>query len=157
MSPASRMKVVRDRPPLFDAIDAKFSVRGKPVIFAWGETIFVPQGSLDIHPSLVAHEAVHGERQMRYQEPGEDFQLLQEFRIIAWWQRYIADPAFRREEEVLAHLAEYKHLCDHSGGRNQRRRHLAIVSTKLSHPLYGPMMNKETARKVLSDGHPAYS
>lgn len=150
------MRIIRDRPPLFDDIDRVFDVRGKNVIFAWGGSIFVPSGSLEIHPSLVCHERLHGDRQLDYCPPGNGFVLDPERRIHLWWQRYLVDIEFRRTEEELAHLAEYRYLCEHAGGRNQRRRHLSIVASKLSSPLYGPMMNKATARKVLSDGYPAH-
>jgi hypothetical protein len=151
------MKIVRDRPPLWDEIDKKFQVRGRPVIFSWGSIIYVPSGSLEVHPSLVAHERVHGERQLAYVVPGESrVQLTPEERIVVWWRRYISDPTFRRNEEVLAHVAEYRHLCEHAGGRNQRRRHLSVVASKLASPLYGPMMNKTAAREALSNGYSAH-
>lgn len=143
------MRIVRDRPPLFDEIDRKFNVRGKPVIFAWGDTIFVPSGSLDISPQLKAHEEVHGGRQLLF----GDGSYSDQRRIELWWLRYIEDDAFRRQEEELAHIAEYRHLCEHAGGRNQRRRHLSIVATKLSNPLYGPMMNRAQARRILENGY----
>jgi len=149
------MKVVRGRPPLFDLIDQMFNIRGKPVLISWGRIIYVPTGNLDISPALMVHEQTHGDRQLFYCDPGAGIRLRNEERIELWWQRYIVDIDFRRDEEVLAHQAEYRHLCDHAGGRNQRRRHLSILATKLSSPLYGPMMNKAAARKVLEDGRPA--
>ena len=49
------MRVVRETPPLFDEIDAAFNVRGRPVIFAWGDKIYAPlqQGELP-------RDTVHG-------------------------------------------------------------------------------------------------
>jgi len=138
------MKIVRGRPPLFDQIDAKFNILGKPILFSWGTDIFIPTGNLEISAALMAHEKVHGARQLAYSGG-----------IEMWWLRYIADINFRRDEEVLAHRAEYRHLCDHAGGRNQRRRHLSMIASKLSHPLYGPMMGKASARKALIDGDAA--
>lgn len=148
------MQIVRARPPLFDLIDAKFNVLGKPILFSWGRQIFIPTGDLNVSPALMVHEGIHGARQLAY-VPALSF--TQEQRIEQWWIRYIDDIDFRAAEEVLAHRAEYRHLCDHAGGRNQRRRHLSIIATKLSHPLYGPMMNKAAARKVLTDGDAASS
>jgi hypothetical protein len=152
------MQIVRDRPPLFDLIDKKFNIRGKPVVFAWGTIIYVPSGSLDIAPQVKAHEEVHGGRQLLYQPQGfpSTLQLSDAERIERWWLRYIADFEFRREEERLAHIAEYRHLCEHAGGRNQRRRHMSIVSSKLSNSLYGPLMNKAQAREVLEHGYPSH-
>lgn len=146
------MNVIQGRPPLFDLIDAEFNIRGKPILFSWGRSIFIPTGSLDVSPALMAHEGIHGARQLAYVR---ETSFTDEQRIELWWRRYIIDIDFRAAEEVLAHRAEYRHLCDHAGGRNQRRRHLSIIATKLSHPLYGPMMNKASARKVLTDGDAA--
>lgn len=158
------MQIVRARPPLFDLIDAKFNILGKPILFSWGTRIFIPTGNLEISAALRAHEEVHGARQLAYSYSAmamagdrklTDLDPMKEKSITQWWLRYIADIDFRRDEEVLAHRAEYRHLCDHAGGRNQRRRHLSIVATRLSHPLYGPMMNKAAARKALTDGDAA--
>jgi hypothetical protein len=143
------MNIIQGRPPLFDLIDAKFNIRGKPILFSWGSTIFIPSGSLDVSPALMVHERIHGDRQLAYSRDKASIEM--------WWLRYMEDINFRAAEEVLAHRAEYRHLCDHAGGRNQRRRHLSIIATKLSHPLYGPMMNKASARKVLTDGDAAHS
>lgn len=151
------MRIVSGRPPLFDEIDRVFKIRGKPVILAWGDIIFVPCGSLDLSAALIAHEAVHGRRQLAYNPPGATrLALSEQEHIELWWKRYLVDVDFRRVEERLAHVAEYRHLCDHAGGRNHRRRWLSIVATKLSHPLYGPLMNKAAARKVLEDGCPSH-
>jgi hypothetical protein len=153
------MRIIRDRPPLFDEIDAALKVRGKPIIFAWGDRVFIPTGSPTLPPSLLAHERIHGDRQLVFEDGFmcTGFAAREpEDRIAAWWRRYIADIAFRREEEELAHIAEYRHLCEHAGGRNDRRRHMAVVAAKLSSPLYGPLMGKAAARKVLEDGYPSH-
>ena len=34
------MRIVNDYPPMFDEIDARFHVRGKPFLFAWGSVIY---------------------------------------------------------------------------------------------------------------------
>lgn len=148
------MVIIRDRPPLFDDIDRVFNVRGKSVIFAWGKKIYVPSGSLQISDAIIEHERVHGARQLAYSVPGATRLLFTPEELIClWWRRYLVDIDFRREEESLAHVAELRHLCATAGGRNERRRHLSIVASKLSNPLYGPLMNKSEARKVLEDGN----
>lgn len=150
------MKILRDRPPLFDAIDEVFKVRGKCILFSWGDKIYVPTGSLDISPALIAHERAHGDRQLAFGDRVALTDADREANITRWWQHYLIDVDFRRKEEIIGHGAEYRYLCEHAGGRNQRRRHLSVVATKLSHPLYGPLMNKPTARKVLEDGYPSH-
>jgi len=152
------VKVIRDRPPLFDDIDRVFHIRGQSILFAWGDCIYVPSGSLEISPALISHERVHGDRQLSYAPPGASRLLFTPEELIhLWWRRYLVDIDFRRKEESLAHIAEYRHLCEHAGGRNQRRRHMSIVASKLSSPLYGPMMNKAEARQVLDNGYSSRS
>lgn len=135
------MRVIRDRPPLFDEIDAKFKVRGLPVLFAWGSIIYVPSGSLEVFPHLMAHEEVHGGRQGN-----------SEGAILAWWRLYLDDPKFRLAEEILAHRAEYEHLLRNGGGRQQRRRHLAVTAARLAAPLYGRLISVAEAKKALEVG-----
>jgi hypothetical protein len=124
------MKIVIDRPPMWDEIDAAFKVEGKPVIFAWGDKIYNPEGG-EITPELVAHEEVHGERQ------GAD--------VRGWWERYIKDPHFRLAEEVPAHRAEYRHFCTRSIDRNARALYAHAVALRLCSPLYGRMVSLKEA------------
>lgn len=128
------MRVVCDHPPIFDEINAAFDLRGKKVIFAWGATIFNPNGAV-VSPDLVAHEKIHCMRQ------GND--------IEGWWRRYIDEARFRLDEEIPAHCAEYQHLYE-NGNRQQRRQALKIVSKKLAAPLYGRLIKPNEARKILS-------
>lgn len=133
------MRIVQARPPMFAEIDAAFGVRGKPVIFAFGDAIYNPLG-IAIPPPLVAHEAVHGQRQ------GTN--------PAAWWQRYIAEPDFRLAEEIPAHQAEYRAFCaaNTTGpARNRRRMALHAIAKRLASPLYGSLITYERARKVIKD------
>lgn len=57
------MRIVKAYPPLIDEIDAAFKVRGRSILFAWGDIIFNPAGAA-VPPELVAHERVHGDRQL---------------------------------------------------------------------------------------------
>lgn len=147
------MRVVVDRPPLFDEIVAAFPIAAKPgVIFAWRDKIFNPSGR-SIAPELMVHEAVHGERQMGEVQldgkwpgatPG----------IEGWWRRYIADPAFRLAEEIPAHLAEFQALCAQQRAcwhseRNMRRALATHVARKLSGPLYGHLISASDAKALL--------
>ena len=131
------MTIVRGYPPLIDEIDAAFKVRGKPVIFAWGSTIYA---SFDakVGPEKVVHEAVHGDRQ------GDD--------VVGWWRRYIADPAFRLAEEIPAHVAEYLALCEMEPNRGGRRRAIKTMAENLSAPLYGRMISQAEAKRVILAG-----
>lgn len=133
------MRLVHAVPPLFAEIDAAFHVAGKPIIFAYGSAIYNPHG-VTVPPELHAHEEVHGMRQ------GQD--------PMTWWRLYIADPAFRLAEEIPAHVAEYRKLCDlrraeWTSERNMRRTFAAHVARKLSAPLYGRLISFEAAKKTI--------
>lgn len=133
------MKIVQALPPLIDEIDAVFDVRDKPVLFAWGDTIFNPKG-VTVPPELMAHEAVHGERQ------GAD--------VEGWWRKYLADPYFVLGEELPAHVAEFRSLCDQhrskwQSERNMRRTFAAHVGRRLAAPLYGKLITPDKAKRYL--------
>lgn len=129
------MRIVFERPPMFDEIDARFRVAGKPVIFSWGGLIYNPM-RITIPPHLIAHEEMHGWRQ---DQRG----------IERWWRRYIDNDGFRLEEEILAHQVEYRALLRGNGNRRARRGYLKQVAKRLSGPLYGGMITSAKARKLL--------
>ena len=129
------MRIVFDRPPMYDAINAKFHIAGKQVIFAWGNIIYNP-ARFHIPSQLVAHEEAHGARQI-----GD---------IEGWWERYIDDPAFRLAEEVVAHVAEYQYLVGRGAGNRQARRSaLRQTAKRLASPLYGNVTSQPMARRLL--------
>lgn len=128
------MQIVVARPPMFDEINAKFHVVGKPVFFCWGPAIYNPSG-VKISAALVAHEGVHCRRQ------GAD--------IEGWWRRYIDDPAFRLAEEIPAHIEEYRVMCE-QGGRHERRAGLSNIARRLASPLYGNLITFAAAKKAIA-------
>lgn len=135
------MRILCGPPPLFDEIAAVFPGARKPgVLFCWGDKIFAPGLVGTVGPELIAHEQVHCDRQ------GSD--------IAGWWRRYMADPVFRLQEELPAHVAEFQKLCElHRdrwvSGRTMRRAFAARVGRKLSAPLYGNLITVEEAKKAL--------
>lgn len=133
------MKIINAVPPMFDEIDAVFNIKGKPVLFAWGEKIYVPQPVGPLSKALLAHEAVHGERQMAY--PGG---------IEAWWRRYMAEPRFRLDEEIPAHKAELAHLLTKAKGPSMRAHVLSRTAARLAAPLYGNLITIADAKKALA-------
>lgn len=133
-----RQEVVFDYPPLFDEIDRVFHVRGQPIIYAYGARIFNPT-RIEIPPQLLAHEAVHGHRQL----PD----------VAAWWRRYLVDVPFRLAEELPAHRAELEWLLK-NGNRKQRRAAIRVVAGKLAAPLYGSIVTPAEAVKLLEGAKP---
>ena len=164
------MRVVKACQPNIEEIDAAFQVRGKPILFAFGEIIYNPMG-VDIAPELMAHEAVHGRRQiagegilaafgqydfLRQALKTNPTEALKRRAIEDWWHRYINEPAFRLEEEIFAHIAEYAELCRLHGQRwtsrrAMRRTYAAHVARRLAAPLYGNLISQARAKEILLD------
>ncbi|KKN25263.1 hypothetical protein LCGC14_0886650 [marine sediment metagenome] len=127
-------QIIIEVPPMFDQIDARFHVKGKTVIFSWGDKIYNPTGA-EIPPQLIAHEVVHGHRQ------GEN--------IERWWERYIEDSRFRFMEELIAHRVEYRWLLSQGVNRRTKRAALTRTAHRLAAPLYGSMVSVAKAKKLL--------
>lgn len=139
------MIVVHDRPPLWDIIDKTFHVAGKPILFAWGDRIFNPEG-VPVPKELHAHEEIHGERQLAFAGCGP---LTAEDCLVNWWRAYIESPAFRLAEEIPAHRAEYLSFCKRHADRNLRSRALSSIAMKLAAPLYGSLVTVREARDLI--------
>lgn len=141
------MTIIQAYPPMIDEIDAVFHVVGKKVIYAWGNDIYNPC-NIWIPKHLLAHEAVHQERQKEIQATTLGHAGT-EARVRAWWELYLSYTAFRLTEETLAHRAEYQHLIQH-GNRHQRRSALASTASRLGSPLYGSMpLTPRQARELI--------
>lgn len=136
------MRVIADVPPMFDEIDAVFHVRGKPVMFAWGDKIYVPMQQGQLSKCLLAHEQVHGDRQLA--APGG---------IEGWWRRYLDEPAFRLNEELLAHRAELAQLLTKAKGPAMRAHVLSRTAARLAAPLYGSLITIADAKRALTASH----
>ena len=121
------MRVLYLFPPNFKQINAKFNVRGKPVIFCYGDTIYNP-ARIKVPDPLMAHEEVHSRQQ------ADDPAL--------WWTRYIDDAGFRLRQEVKAHQVEFA-AC---GGSD---RALEAIARRLASPLYGNMISFAEATDLI--------
>lgn len=127
------MPIVKAFPPNIHKIAEVFPAAVKEgVIFAYGDRIFNPSG-IQIPPSLLDHERVHCERQRM-------------MGVDAWWNKYLVDPKFRYEEELLAHRAEYAKASE-GANRQQRRYHLHHIAKRLASPLYGRVRSLEQCKK----------
>lgn len=118
-------------PPNFEQILIAFpNANQHGVIFAYGNTIFNPSG-VNIPPALLAHEEVHGKRQLRHLPNGAS-----KTDPVWWWEAYIADPEFRYTEELHAHAAEYTVQMRLIHDRNQRAKLAMSTAQRLLAPLY---------------------
>jgi len=132
-----KQTVLIERPPVYDRCDAQFKIKGRPILFAWGDTIFNPEG-VEISPELFAHEAVHGERQLKVG-------------IETWWDEYLARPVFRYAEEELAHRAEYQAYARRHPNPRKRALVLDAIAERLAGPLYGNLVSVADARAVVAN------
>lgn len=121
-------------PPNFEAIAKRFPIRGRKLIFAYAPYIYCNNGAY-CGPVKIAHESIHLARQ------GSD--------PAGWWDRYLSDDAFRYEEEVLAHVAEFLFLCEKEPSRGAKRRNLVVVASNLASPIYGGMITVAGAKDLL--------
>lgn len=136
------MRIVKAFPPNYRAINDAFKVRGRDVMFAYGDAIYNPMGT-PISLALQAHEAVHGKRQAG--DPA------------TWWERYIADPKFRLDEEIPAHQAEYRWHAQDAGASLPVKgfrsmldyQHLQIA-LRLSGSLYGRLISLSDAKALVA-------
>jgi len=137
-----KQTVVIAKPPVYDQCVRVFgaeNIEGKPIIWSWGDRIYNPLG-IDIPRELFAHEAVHGERQ------GRDHGSIQQ-----WWLEYLADAAFRYEEERLAHRAEWHAHVKYGAGNNLTPIFNGIAA-RLASPLYGKLISVDDAKSALALG-----
>lgn len=130
-----KQTIVVAKPPVYDECVAAFgrdAIVGKPILWAWGDKIYNPL-DIDIPRELLAHEAVHGARQLG--------------QVESWWELYLKDAAFRYNEEVLAHRAEWRNLVKWN---RQSAAALDAIAARLASPLYGKMCSMDGARFALS-------
>lgn len=126
------MKILATFPPNYSEINRVFKVRGKPVLFCFGDVIHNPS-RINVPPQLLVHEAVHSRRQ----GSGPEF----------WWRRYIDDLQFRLDEEIAAHQAEYACLVERGMPQAQA---CDMVASRLASPLYGGMIDYARARTIIA-------
>lgn len=129
------LTVVLDRPPIFEKIaDVLPQARKTGVIFTYGDKVYNPS-RVSLTPELTAHEATHVAQQI---EMGAD----------VWWDRYLADPQFRYEQELEAHRVELEAYSVFNN-RHARRAAEKLIARRLAGPLYGNASTEAKARKDL--------
>lgn len=131
------LQVVTGYPPNFEAIATLFPLARRPgTIFTYGQCIYTGEGCT-VSPALKAHESVHAQRQA-------------DIGVEKWWERYLSEDAFRLEEELLAHRAEYRALKSWTRDRNQVAGALHQIALRLSSGLYGQMLTYQQARRFIT-------
>jgi hypothetical protein len=88
------MKTVTSFPPNYDLIRVAFPGLPPHTRFCYGDTIYNPSGE-PIPADIEYHESIHSKRQGSMPD--------------LWWNRYLTEPSFRLEEELLAYRAQYQY------------------------------------------------
>ena len=119
------MNIVKEYPPNITKIRNAFPIEVNTV-FTYGDNLYAPLVEFEIPSDLLAHEKTHTIQQ------GPDPE--------AWWDKYIADPKFRFDQELEAYRNQYRFYCKFVKGRNERFKFLVTIAHDLSSPLYGSMV-----------------
>lgn len=132
---AKNVKIVKETPPNFAAVIAKFpSAERYGVLFAYGDAIYNPS-DITISPPLIAHECTHAAQQRRSSPE-------------AWWEAYLASKDFRLSQELDAYRIEYRVYAE-NWNRAFRHRFLRNCAERLSGPLYNHMIKRKFAAKLI--------
>lgn len=133
------MQISNEKPPCWEEANKLFKLEELDLgtVFTYGDTLYNPS-NVPISQDLFAHEETHGHQQ----EHNDTVAGL-------WWKRYIADPAFRLDQEVEAYGAQYAFLCQREKDRNKRAQMLWRIATALAGPMYGNIVtHSEAMRRI---------
>ena len=131
------MKIENKLPPNFDQIvNSGMRPNRDATVFTYGDVIYNPS-CRDIPPDLIKHEEKHSKQQ------GDNPSV--------WWDRYIKEPYFRIDQETEAYAAQYDHVCGNVKDRNYRNGFLLQLADILSSPLYGSLIKKADATKMIKN------
>ncbi len=126
------MKVVNDFPPRYAEMVKRFPGITARAVFAYGDTLYNPAGG-PVDDALMAHEETHAGRQVDVGGPS------------VWWDCYMNDIDFLISEEALAYGAQARFVARTLKDRNMRFRYLAELARTFSGPLYGNVIDFDTA------------
>lgn len=138
MSEINNMMVLDQEPPeeLKNKIEAAGLKPTPDTCYAYGRFLYNPSGN-EIQVNLKIHEEVH----MIRQNPDPD----------EWWDKYLKDPVFRLEEEILAYQKQYKYAKMMIKDRNELFKFLNRLANDLSSPMYGSIISKTEALKKIRE------
>jgi len=129
-------------PPNYEMIAKAFpAVRErKDIAFTFGGILFNPS-DMDIDEPFGLHEACHSLQQEKMGKGalGPD----------RWWKKFIADPKFRKEQELEAFAVQYKRYCELVSDRNRRACYLIKIAANFASPIYGSVVSHGEAVKLI--------
>lgn len=130
------MIIVRSFPPNIEKIAKAFELR-PGFVFTYGDTIYAPgiPADFQINRPLLKHEQTHEKQQ------GGDPE--------AWWDRYIADPKFRADQELEAYRVQWKTAKKLIRLGRDRQGYVEKLATDFSSPVYGNCISFERALRLI--------
>jgi hypothetical protein len=131
------VNVIIARPPVYDLICRTLGTPPEDALYAYDGSIYNP-GKGRITPALKVHERVHFKQQREFGSAD------------AWWARYCADKQFRYEQELEAHIAEFKFLYVMQAARKEQN--LYALADRLSSKMYGGVASFEKAKADILGG-----
>lgn len=132
------MKIETTKPPkhIWDKAHELFRLDDHRVVYTYGDTLHNP-GGCHVDASLEAHESIHTKQQEAAGGPDK------------WWELYFSDPNFRRDQEIEAYKAQYRHMCIFAKDRNYRAKYLWEIAQHLSSKMYGAGISHSEAMKAI--------
>lgn len=133
------MKIIKDFPPNYkDIIKAIPQVAdSKTVIFTYGDVVYSPYKKNKLSKDIRVHEEVH--RKQQGIEPEK------------WWFLYLNDLNFRLSQEVEAYRKQYYYFVTHDHNLDHQKRFLNFLIDILVGPLYGNIVDRKLAKKLITN------
>jgi hypothetical protein len=130
------MKIINQYPPNFEIINQAFKLH-KGIVFTYGDIIYNPDNG-PIDEPLMNHEKTHSQQQAEYG-------------VEKWWDRYLADPAFRASQEIPAYQNQYKLACKLIKDKNRLFNYTSALAKDLSGEMYGKLMTFDQALEAIKN------
>lgn len=126
-------EIREEYPPNYKQIELVFPVKGNE-IFAYGGIIYNPSGG-EVSVALIEHEKVH-------------FLQQELVGLDVWWKNYLHDKSFRFDQELPAHICEYR-VARRGVPREQAARIRFHIADRLSSKLYGNLITRQEALRLI--------
>jgi hypothetical protein len=134
------IRVKHKKPFFFPILAKKFGVKFEDVAIAFGRTIYTP---VDLPYPIHQHELVHILRQKSSY-----------FHAIFWWIKYIRDPQFRFDEELIAYRRQYNifaNLKENYHNYHRKDQYLNNIAEMLSGEMYGKLVTFQEAKRLIKN------
>lgn len=129
------MKLKKELPPNYEEI-IKTLNPNEHTVFTYGDTLYAPHITDDkqIEDHLWIHEETHEQQQKN---------------PVEWWNRYLADPDFRLEQELEAYGKQYAFVCKKNLNAKIKKLFLEHIAADLCSPIYGGLLTQGEAESKI--------